>query len=88
MQLETGLGKTIAIKPIEVTWQCPNSKQLFTDIPINEFVKLTEGEPAFEKLTFNTYKLNTNMPSHSTILHLTIFKYIFETVNKIHLQNI
>jgi hypothetical protein len=69
MQLETGIGKAIAIKQIEVTWQGPDTKQIFTDIPVNGFIKLTEGEDTFEKLAVNTYRLNTEMPSDSTMMH-------------------
>ncbi len=69
MQLETGLGKAIAIKQIEVTWQGPNEKQIFTDIPMNGFIKLVEGQNDFETLTVNTYKLKKPLPSDSTMMH-------------------
>ncbi|MFI5171477.1 MAG: FG-GAP-like repeat-containing protein [Chitinophagales bacterium] len=69
LQLETGLGKAIAVKQIEVTWQGPNEKQVFTDIPMNGFVKLTEGQPAFETMTMNSYKLNKGTPADSTMMH-------------------
>lgn len=68
MQLETGLGKAVAIKQIEVTWQGPNAKQVFTDVPMNGFVKLTEGQPDFEIMTTHTYKFQT-MPADSMMMH-------------------
>jgi len=68
LQLETGLGKAIAIKQIEVTWQGPNTKQVFTDVPMNSFVKLTEGQNNFDIITTTPYKFTTEMPSDSTMM--------------------
>ena len=68
VQLETGLGKAVAIKQIEVTWQGPNAKQVFTDVPMNGFVKLMEGQPDFEIMTTRSYKFQT-MPADSMLMH-------------------
>ena len=59
MQLETGIGKAIAIKQVEITWQGPNEKQVFTNVPINSFVKMTEGQAAFEIINQPSYKFTT-----------------------------
>jgi hypothetical protein len=67
IRLEAGLGKATTIKQIEVTWQGPNTKQVFTDVPINSFVKLTEGSPAFEIQMLQPFHFSTE--PHSTMNH-------------------
>lgn len=67
IRLETGLGKATAIKQIEVTWQGPNTKQVFTNVPMNNFVKLTEGVDAFELQTLQPFKFS--LDNHSTMDH-------------------
>ncbi len=64
MQLEAGIGKAIAIKQVEVTWQGPNEKQIFTDLPVNSFINLTEGQKDFEIMNRQSFKLNQTMPEH------------------------
>ena len=58
-RLETGLGKAISIKQIEITWQGPNSKQVITNVPMNAFVKITEGNNAPEVLPIKAFKFGT-----------------------------
>lgn len=67
LQLETGIGQASSIKQIEVTWQGPNTKEVFQNIPINSFVKLTEGTGKYEIIELKPFKLNDSMPSDSTM---------------------
>lgn len=69
LQLEAGLGKATAIKQIEVIWAGTNTKQLFENVPMNGFVKLTEGAAAFEPMPVSSYKLNTSMPADTSMMH-------------------
>lgn len=69
LQLEAGLGKATAIKQIEVVWAGSNTKQVFENVPINGFVKLTEGQAAAEPMVVSTYKFNTTMQMDSTMMH-------------------
>lgn len=57
LRLETGIGKATAIKQVEVIWQGPNTKEVFSAIPINSFVKLTEGQGTVEVLDLKPFKL-------------------------------
>ena len=70
LQLEAGLGKAIAIKQIEIVWAGSNSKQVFENVPMNGFVKLTEGVSNFEPMMVTTFKLNTTMPADSMTMHM------------------
>ena len=48
LQVESGLGKATAITQVEVFWQGPNETQVFANVPMNDVVKFTEGNDAFE----------------------------------------
>lgn len=67
MQLETGLGKGSTIKQVEVTWQGPNEKEVFTNVPVNQFVKLTEGNNVVEPIAVKTFQL-METPSDSSMM--------------------
>jgi hypothetical protein len=68
IQMETGLGMATFIKQIEVFWQGPNSKQVFTDVPMNGFVKITEGQADFEILNIQPFKFAT-APADTIMMH-------------------
>lgn len=67
-RLETGIGKAVAIKQIEITWQGPNTKQIITNVPINAFVKITEGQDAVEVEGFKAFKFAA-MPMDTMMMH-------------------
>jgi hypothetical protein len=67
-RLEAGLGKAVAIKAIEINWLGPNQKQIITGVPMNSFVKITEGEAAFEILPLKSYKFAA-MPMDTMMMH-------------------
>ncbi|MDX1913422.1 MAG: CRTAC1 family protein [Saprospiraceae bacterium] len=55
---ELGLGQATKIESIEVTWPKPGlPKSVFTDVPLDAFVKLTEGATAAEIMRINKAKL-------------------------------
>ena len=43
-----GLGQASRIEELEVFWPASGLTQTFTDLPVNRFIRITEGEPAYE----------------------------------------
>lgn len=69
LQLESGLGQAKAISKIEVLWAGSNNVQVFENVPMNGFVKLTEGQSQFEPIVVTSYKFNTSMPMDTMMMH-------------------
>lgn len=43
-----GLGQASRIEELEVFWPASGLTQTFTDLPVDRFIRITEGEPAYE----------------------------------------
>lgn len=70
IRLETGLGKAIAIKQVEIFWQGPNTTQILKDLPLNTFIKIVEDEPAFEILPLKSFKFSTEPADPMMMRHM------------------
>jgi hypothetical protein len=58
LRQEIGLGKATAIEKIEVYWPVSGQRQVFTDVPVNAMIRITEGHAAFERLDCSAISLN------------------------------
>jgi hypothetical protein len=45
-QLETGLGDATALEAIEITWPATGKTQKFRNVPLDQFVRIREGDSA------------------------------------------
>jgi hypothetical protein len=50
LQQEIGLGDATSIDQVEVIWPGTNERQLFTDVPMDRVVRMTEGQQTIERL--------------------------------------
>jgi hypothetical protein len=50
-RLEIGLGDATAIQSIEVNWPKSGERQTFTNVPIDSFIRVVEGNDEIETLT-------------------------------------
>ena len=48
-RLEIGLGTATAIQRIEVRWPGDGESQLFTDVPLDAWIVVREGDKGFER---------------------------------------
>jgi len=70
LRLESGIGSATEILQVEVTWQGPNTVEIFKNVPVNGFVKLKEGSGTPEVLPLKAFRLSQqpvpmNHDSHS-----------------------
>lgn len=50
LRSEIGLGKASKIKEIKIIWQRDGSKQVFKNLEVNQFIRITEGASSIELL--------------------------------------
>lgn len=50
LRREIGLGKAVKIDELEITWHASGTKQVFTNLPSNQFIRIIEGDRAIEKI--------------------------------------
>jgi hypothetical protein len=50
LRREIGLGSAAKIDTLEIKWHGSGEIQIFTNIPVNQFLKIKEGEDDFQKL--------------------------------------
>ena len=43
LQQEIGLGQAGLVRELEVWWPTTGARQIFTDVPVNQFIEITEG---------------------------------------------
>jgi hypothetical protein len=60
-RLEIGLEKAAKIDSIEVWWPTSRIQQRFTDVPLDSFIRVTEGDDEFVTLTPGKLKLGAQM---------------------------
>ena len=72
MMAEIGLGKAKIIKKIEIKWPYYTKKtSIFSDIKINQIIKITEGVPTIRELNLPqlTFKKTSNMHHNHGDVH-------------------
>lgn len=52
-----GLGKASKVESLEVHWPMTDDTQRFTDIAASQFIRITEGSDAIEKVPLKTYRI-------------------------------
>ena len=52
-----GLGQCTTIKRLEVFWPTTGGTQVFTDVPMNGFIRIVEGEDRYTLRSLKTYGL-------------------------------
>jgi tetratricopeptide (TPR) repeat protein len=55
-RLELGLGDAARVARLEVRWPNGGATQVFEDVPLDAWVRVTEGEPVLERLEWKTYR--------------------------------
>jgi hypothetical protein len=54
---EIGLGKATAIVSLEVTWPRSGERAIYTDVPLDSMIRVTEGQAEFERLPMKPIRL-------------------------------
>jgi hypothetical protein len=57
-----GLGKSARIKSVEVFWPTSNTRQVFTNVGVNQFIQITELEKNYQKRELRTIALGSKTP--------------------------
>lgn len=60
-RLEIGLNSAEMISKMEVLWPTTGKTQVFENVAVNQFIKITEGEDEFEKLSYSRIGFNKSM---------------------------
>jgi hypothetical protein len=47
---EIGLGRATAVRSLEVWWPASGTRQAFSEVPLDGFVRITEGRAELERL--------------------------------------
>ncbi|MES2730921.1 MAG: CRTAC1 family protein [Bacteroidota bacterium] len=50
LRLQIGLGKATRIESLEITWPVSKPLQRFTNLPVRQFIRITEGSKKYETL--------------------------------------
>ena len=61
---EIGLGKSMEIDTLEITWPVSGLKQFFTGIKANQFVKITEGKEEVAILPLKSFHFTKSHHAH------------------------
>ncbi|MBX3373301.1 MAG: CRTAC1 family protein [Phycisphaeraceae bacterium] len=56
-RIEVGLERATVIESIEVWWPTSRTRQTFTSVPVDSFIRITEGEDAYETLAPVVFRL-------------------------------
>lgn len=59
LRQEIGLADATAVRSVTITWPVSSTTQTFTDIPIDSYIRITEGADAFERLAIEPMRLKT-----------------------------
>jgi hypothetical protein len=54
---EIGLGKATSIVSLEVTWPRSGERAVYTDVPLDAMIRVTEGQAELERLPMKTIRL-------------------------------
>jgi len=55
LRQEIGIGKATAIKSIEISWPTSGKKTILKDVPMNQFIAVTEGTEGFTKINLTPF---------------------------------
>jgi tetratricopeptide (TPR) repeat protein len=61
-RLHVGLGDAQRIARLEVRWPNGGETQVFEDVPLDSWVRVTEGTKAFERLEHKSYRFQAQKP--------------------------
>ncbi len=56
LRQEIGLGKATAIESLEVRWPKSKTKQVFSNVPIDASIRITEGKDEIKRLELRTFR--------------------------------
>lgn len=72
LQLECGLGNATAIKQIEITWAGSGTKQIVTNVPMKQYITITENENSFTQkvLIPLSYHIPAVQDSMQHVMHM------------------
>lgn len=59
LRQEIGLGKSTAIKQIEITWPTSGIKTVLKDVPMNKFIAVTEGTEGYTDINLMPFKFQS-----------------------------
>lgn len=60
-----GLGKAARVKSVEIFWPASNTRQVFQDLEVNQFIEIKEFEKTFTKRQIRTFQFKNEMqPAH------------------------
>jgi len=62
LRQEIGLGKATTIQRVEVTWPMGKTPVAFTNVAVDQFLEITEGEAAVKKLSRPSFRLQKATP--------------------------
>ena len=54
---EIGLGNATAIESITIDWPVSRKRQVIKDVPLDSMIRVTEGNPGFERLPLSSASL-------------------------------
>ena len=57
LRVQVGLGKATRIDKIEIDWPVSNRRQVFKDVPMDQFIQVVEGENKYTRLDWTTVRL-------------------------------
>jgi hypothetical protein len=60
-----GLGKAVKVKSLEIFWPAGNTRQVFQDLEVNQFIEIKESEKTFARRQIRSFTFkNAAPPSH------------------------
>ncbi len=58
LQQEIGLGKAERIRELEILWPGSGERQVFRDLPVDQCIRIVEGEPKFEVIPMQSFSVS------------------------------
>ena len=55
-----GLSKASRIERLDITWPATGLQQTFRDVPMNQFIEITEGRDVLRKMPLKTFKMGAS----------------------------
>jgi hypothetical protein len=60
-----GLGKASRVKSLEIFWPASNTRQVFADLEVNQFIEIKELEKTFARRQIRSFQFkNEAHPAH------------------------
>ena len=64
LRQEIGLGKAAKIEALEILWPTTGKTQRFLNVPVDQFVEVTEGESEYRKLSWKAVRFRGQQKPH------------------------